>query len=55
MRISSVFRPILLILLVVASVTPLSQEWLDEHSEQVEIMTFLGARILNDLQYALRW
>ena len=35
--------------------TPLSQEWLDEHSEQVEIMTYLGARFLDDLQYTLRW
>ena len=35
--------------------TPLPQEWLDEHSEQVEIMSHRGARILNDLQYTLRW
>ena len=35
--------------------TPLPQEWIDENSEQVEIMTYLGARILDDLQYTLRW
>ena len=35
--------------------TPLPQEWLDEHSEQVEIITHRGARILDDLQYTLRW
>ena len=35
--------------------TPLPQEWLDEHSEKVEILTYLGARILYDLQYTLRW
>ena len=35
--------------------TPLPQEWLDEHSEQVEIMAHRGARILADLQYTLRW
>ncbi len=34
--------------------TPLPQEWLDEHSEQVEIMTNLNIRILNDLQYTLK-
>ena len=35
--------------------TPLPQEWIDEHGEQVEIMTYLGAWILDDLQYTLRW
>ena len=35
--------------------TPLPQEWIDEHSERVEIIAYHGNRRLNDLQYTLRW
>ena len=35
--------------------TPLPQKWIDEHNEQVKIMAYFGARILDDLHYTLRW
>lgn len=34
---------------------PLPKEWLDEHREQLEIITYRGAKCLDNLQYTLRW
>jgi hypothetical protein len=35
--------------------TPLPNEWFDENSEQLEIITYRGAKRLDNLQYTLRW
>lgn len=35
--------------------TPLPKEWLDENSEQLEIITYRGAKRVDNLQYTLCW